>query len=432
MMFCSAYKSSVLSRRCVVALSALLGATPCAASDVELISPETVSLTANARLSVTDGEESWVDGGFGKLATSGDAGEDGDFRIIPQLGDINLIWQPRFGWSLSGTVVAALQGGERTEWGIEQAFLTFKPMRGMKHRIAARLGLMWPPISLEHEGADWHVVDTITPSAINSWVGEEVRPLALEVTGSISAGEHQLSATAAMFAANDTSGTLLSFRGWALHPRTTLAFRRQPLPPLPAPMETRQPRFTHPLLDVGPSFASRPGYYLKLAWQPPVPLRVELFRYNNRADPEASNDDMEWGWRTHFNQIAAVAELGGGNVLKAQAMAGRTRMGMTRDEGIWVDTDFRSAFVLATHAFAKGGLAARFEGFETRQHGSLVTAESDETGWAATLAGHRDWGSVTGVVELLHVSSKRPIRATLGKDPRQDQTTAQAEIRLRW
>ena len=405
---------------------------PCAASDVELITAETVSLTANARLSLTDGEESWVDGGFGKLATSGDHGDDNDFRILPQLGDVNLIWQPRFGWSLSGTVVAALQGGQRTEWGIEQAFLTFKPMRKGRHRIAVRAGLLWPAISLEHSGADWHVADTITPSAINSWVGEEVRPLALEVTGSTSAGEHQLSATAAVFAANDTAGTLLSFRGWVLHPRTTLAFRRQPLPPLPAAMEGLQPPFTHPLLDVGPGFAKRPGYYVKLAWTPPVPVRVELFHYDNRADPEAVNEDVEWGWRTQFNQVAALAELGGGIGLKAQAMAGRTRMGMTEAEGIWVDTDFRSAFLLATHAFANGGVAARVEGFETRQHGAFVTQESDESGWAATLAGHRDWGKVTGVVELLHVSSKRPIRAVLGEDSRQDQTSLQAEMRVRW
>lgn len=427
-----AFQSSASRRRCVAALSALLVSVPCAASDDgDLISAETLSLTANFRLSATDGEESWVDGGFGKLANSGNA-HDGDFRILPQFGDINLIWQPRFGWALSATVVAALQGGERTEWGIEQAFLSFKPLRASKHRLTARAGLLWPAISLEHEGADWHVADTITPSAINSWVGEEVRPLALEVSGATNAREHELSATAGIFVANDTSGTLLSFRGWALHPRTTLAFRRQPLPPLPAAIGTRQPPFTHPLLDVGPGFAKRPGYYLKLAWQPPVALRVELFRYDNRADPEAVNHDKEWGWRTQFNQVAAIADLGGGTRLKAQAMAGRTRMGMTRATGIWVDTDFRSAFVLATHAFASGGVAARVEGFDMRQNGSLVAEESDETGWAATLAGHRDWGPVTGVVELLHVSSRRPIRATLGEDPRQNQTTAQAEVRLRW
>ena len=105
-------------------------------------------------------------------------------------------------------------------------------MRSDKLAFSARAGLMWPPISLEHEGADWHVKDSITPSAINSWIGEEVRPVAAEGTLAATLGEHKLRATAALMAGNDTAGTLLTFRGWALHDRTTLAFNRQPLPPL--------------------------------------------------------------------------------------------------------------------------------------------------------------------------------------------------------
>ena len=50
---------------------------------------------------------------------------------------------------------------------------------------------MWPPVSLEHEGADWHVQDSITPSAINSWIGEEVRPVALEGTLAANLGRAQ-------------------------------------------------------------------------------------------------------------------------------------------------------------------------------------------------------------------------------------------------
>lgn len=425
----SGKKACAAPARCLLALSALLASAPCAASDIDLVSAETLSLTGNVRLSATSGEDSWVNGGFGKLGASG---HDDDVRITPQLGQINMIWQPRFTWSLSATVVGVVQGGERTEAGLEQAFVSFKPLGGARHRISARAGLLWPSLSLEHEGADWHVVDTITPSAINSWIGEEVRPLAAEITASTSAGEHQLAATGGVFAANDTSGTLLSFRGWALHDRTTLGFRRQPLPPLPELIENDQPRFTHPLLDVEPGFAHRPGYYAKLAWQPPIPVRFELFRYDNRADPEAVNEELEWGWRTKFNHVGAVADLGGGTTIKFQAMTGRTLMGFVEEDGIWVDNRFRSAFVLAAHDFGNGGVAARIEGFDTRQDGSLVASESDETGWAATVAGHRNWGPVTAFVELLHVSSKRAIREMVSLDPRQRQTSLQAELRVRW
>src|SRR3954452_1070732 len=206
----------------VCALAALWASPASAESSLKLFSPDTLELVGDVRLVAVDGEKSWLDDCFGKLRSSG--GGD-NFRVRPQLGNVNLIWQPQFTWSLSATVVGSLQGGERTEAGLSQAYLCFRPMRSNKLAVSARVGLMWPPISLEHEGADWHVKDSITPSAINSWIGEEVRPVAAEGTIAATLGQHKLRAAAALMAANDTAGTLLTFRGWALHDRTTLAFR---------------------------------------------------------------------------------------------------------------------------------------------------------------------------------------------------------------
>jgi len=408
---------------------AALCASPAAASEFRLFTPDTLELNGDVRLVAVDGERSWVDGGFGKLRSSG-GGED--FRVRPQLGNVNLIWQPQFTWSLSAVIVGSLQGGKRTEAGLSQTYLSFKPMRGSKIAFSARAGLMFPPVSLEHEGADWHVKDSITPSAINSWIGEEVRPVALEGTLAATLGQHKLRATAALFAANDTSGTLLTFRGWALHDRTTLAFRRQPLPPLDPEVAGYQAEFTHPLLDIHGGFAHRPGYYLKLSWQPPIPVRFELFRYDNRATPEDVNADLEWGWRTQFNHIGVVADLGSGTELKAQAIAGRTRMGFADAGRRWVDNRFRSAFAMLVHPFGRVGVAARAEAFDTRNRGSDVGSEYDETGWSAMLAARREWGRVSGLVELVHVSSRRETRIDVGLKPRQRQTQLQAEARMRW
>jgi len=258
----------------LLAGASLTCASPALAEGADILSPETLSVTGTVSLAATDGEESWLDRGFGKLSTSGGSDE---LRLRPLVSEANLIWQPRFGWALSATVVGTFQGGERNEAGISEAFFSYKPMRGSNTRFSARAGLMWPPVSLEHEGADWHVRDTITPSAINSWIGEEVRPLSLEGTVGTSVGGHKLIGTAALFAANDTSGTLLAFRGWALHNRRTLAFKAHPLPPFEPEDEGYQAHFTHPLLDVGPGFASRPGYYAKFVWQPPIPVRFEIF-----------------------------------------------------------------------------------------------------------------------------------------------------------
>ena len=409
---------------------AMLWATPALAdSDLKLFSADNFELTGDVRIVIADGEKGWVRGGFGKLRSSGDGD---DVRLRPQLGNVNLIWQPQFTWSVSATVVGSLQGGERTEAGLSQAFLTYRPMRGSKVAFSARAGLMFAPVSLEHDGADWHVRDSITPSAINSWIGEEVKPAAVEGTLSADLGEHKLRATAALIAANDTSGTLLTFRGWALHDRTALAFRRQPLPPLETYLTDYQAPYTHPLLDVHGGFAHRPGYYAKIAWQPPVPVRIELFRYDNRANPQDANADNEWGWRTEFNNLGIAGDLGAGTQLKAQALVGRTRMGFKMQGRPLVDNRFRSAFVMLVHAFGPFGLAARGEAFDTCNSGSLVGDEYDESGWSAMLAARRDWGAISGLVELLHVSSRRQDREEVGLKPRQRQTQLQTSMRIHW
>jgi hypothetical protein len=409
-------------------LPVLCSSPASAESEFRLFAPDTLELTGDLRLVAVNGERSWLERGFGKLR-SGSAGE---WKLEPQLGSANLVWRPQFTWSLGATVVGSIQGGERTQAGLGEAYLSFKPLRGRKAGISARAGLMWPPVSLEHEGADWHVRDSITPSAINSWIGEEVRPLAAEATLAAALGPHSLRATVAAMAANDTSGTLLTFRGWALHDTTTLAFHHQPLPPLEPPVAYYQAPFTTPLLDIHRGFARRPGYYAKLAWQPPAPVRLDLFRYDNRADPEDVNADLEWGWRTRFNNVGMSAELGSSTGLKAQALQGTTRMGFTDGGRRWVNNRFRSAFVLLTHGFGPVGMALRAEAFGTRNRGSDVGSSYDESGWSAMLAAKREWGPFGGLLELLHVSSRREDREDVGLAPRQRQTQLQAQVRIRW
>src|SRR5581483_8340765 len=361
---------SALPLGCAVAA---LWANPAAASDLRLFTPDTVEMSGDVRLGAVNGEKGWLEGGFGKLRS----GSGGDLRVRPELGNVDFVWKPQLTWSVAAVIVGSVQGGERTDAGLSQAYLTYRPMRSSKVAFSARAGLMWAPVSLEHEGADWHVKDSITPSAINSWIGEEVRPLSAEGTISTSLGEHKLRATAAIFAANDTAGTLLTFRGWALHDRTTLAFRSEPLPPL-GDFTGHQAPYTHPLIDLHSGFAHRPGYYAKLAWAPPAPLRLELFHYDNRADPETVTLAPEWGWRTRFDDAGLVADLGSGAELKAQALQGRTRMGFVMDGRRFVDERFRSAYAMLTKPFGKIGIAARADVFDTQNHGSIWTGEYNE------------------------------------------------------
>ncbi|HJP69542.1 MAG TPA: hypothetical protein VJ846_11620 [Sphingomicrobium sp.] len=421
-----------LARRGAILLgcaSTLLWASPAwAQSDLKLFESGNFEFNGDVRLVAVDGHKSWVDGGFGKLRS----GSDGSLAVQPQLGNVNLVWKPQFTWSVGAIVVGAVEGGQRTEAGLSQAYITFRPMRSSSFAFSGRAGLMWPPVSLEHEGADWHVKDSITPSAINSWIGEEVRPVAAEASFAFQIGDHKLRATAALMAANDTSGTLLTFRGWALHDRTTLAFNRQPLPPLDPDIADYQAPYTHPLMDISGGFARHPGYYVKLAWAPPVPVRFELFRYDNEADPNSVNSDHEWGWHTSFEEAAVAAELGSGAELKAQALSGRTLMGHIEDGLRSVHSRFRSAFVLLTRPFGPIGLAGRVDVFDTRNDGSDATSEYDEHGWSAMIAAKHEWTHFTGLVEFLHVWSRRNELQATSLSEKQPQNQLQAEVRMHW
>jgi hypothetical protein len=428
-MFCVSNRLRLRSAGPLACAIAALWAGPAnAESDLRLFTADTLEISGDVRTVAIDGEKSWVNGGFGKFRS----GDHFGWELQPQLGNASLVWKPQFTWSLGATIVGSLQGGQLTQAGLSEAYFSFRPMRGSKVTFSARAGLMWPPISLEHKGADWHVVDSITPSAINSWIAEEVRPAAIEGTVGTNLGAHKLKGTLALFAANDTSGTLLTFRGWAIHDRTTLAFNRQPLPPLDEPISGYQAPYTHPLLDVGPGFAHRLGYYAKISWQPPIPVRFELFHYDNRADPEAVDSNLEWGWRTRFNNLGIVVEPGAGTQLKFQALDGRTKMGFTDSGRRWVDNRFRSAYALASHQFGAVTLTVRGDAFDTRNHGSDVGDEYDETGWSAMLSAKHDWQHFTGLIELLHVSSRREGREDVGLSPRQEQTQLQAEMRMHW
>jgi hypothetical protein len=193
-----------------------------------------------------------------------------------------------------------------------------------------------------------------------------------------------------------------------------------------------QARFTHPLLDVHSGFAHRPGYYAKLSYQPPLPVLIEAFHYDNRADPEDINADSEWGWRTRFTNLGLVAKLGPTTHFRAQALRGTTRMGYRELGGRDFDNHFRSAFALVSQDVGTVTVAVRADGFATSHHGTFFGHDYDEIGWSTMINARRDWGRFSGLVEWLHVSSRMEDLRDFGLSPRQRQTQVLADLRMHW
>jgi hypothetical protein len=333
----------------------LVPSTAGIAAPADPIRPETLTAVLDLRGAAGDGEPSWTDGGFGKTRFGG---EQGGAEARPVLAEAALIWEPELRWDLRGTIAVAAQHEQDHPVDLVEAFLAYKPVPGGPIRLSARAGLFWPAVSLEHQGASWTVPDMITPSAINSWIGEEVKILGGEVTAAREIGGNRLAATLGLFGFNDTAGTLIAFRGWALHDAKATAFGHHRLPTLNAFMQMAQAPTTKPLIELD----GRPGYYAKLAWQARAPVRLEAFYYDNRGDPEAVTDALQWGWATRFLNLGLRVDLGDQTHLLAQALTGTTEMGFPDAGGrYWVETRYRAAYSRLTHRRGPFALSGRVD-----------------------------------------------------------------------
>ncbi|HEY5710602.1 MAG TPA: hypothetical protein VIT38_01805 [Allosphingosinicella sp.] len=421
--------SGTIRRRIAAAFAAATAAFawsgPASAELPHLEMPANLTAVIDFRIVLTNGERSWADGGFGKSRFGG-GGDDVDAHAVPATAEI--VWHGPLAWNFGGTIAIAAQDDQDQPVDLIEGFVTWRPLPNGETRFSARAGMFWPPVSLEHEGQEWRVADMITPSAINSWIGEEVKVAGVEGSVSHPLAGGRVTGTLGLFGFNDTSGTLLAFRGWALHDQKTGAFSRQALPPLNAFMATVQPQWTTPTLEVD----HRIGFYGRVAWQMAAPVMLEVVYYNNRGDPEAFTPMNQWGWDTRFWNVGARIDLGPHTRILAQALTGTTEMGYVENGGIWVDTRYRSAYLRLTQEVGRVALSGRADLFDTRQRGSALTAEDDEEGWALT--GALDWrlsGQADLILEYMHLDSQRAARARIGLDADQAQNVVQAAMRLR-
>jgi hypothetical protein len=407
-------------------LFAFLAPATARAEPSGLFSAESFSIVADVRAAAANGERSWTDGGFGKARFGGT--DDEDWKLRPVATEAQLVWEPSFSWSLKGRVTFAAQHEQDHPVDLSEAYLTFKPVPRAGTRIEAKAGLHWPEISLEHHGAAWTVDDMITPSAINSWIGEEVKVVGLEGTVRQDLGGHQVAGTLGLFGFNDTAGTLLAFRGWAMHDLKATAFSKMQLPPLDQALwlDAQAPR-TLPVIEID----DRVGYYGRIEWRLPLPVTVNAFYYNNRGDPLAVTDKLQWGWETKFWNFGARIDLTSNTRILAQVLTGITEMGPEENEHYWVETRFRSAYARISHDIGPATLSLRGDWFETSETGSWMAPQESEEGWAATAA--VSWklsDNIKLLGEALHINSERGTRLRIGVEPRQKQTIVQAALRL--
>jgi hypothetical protein len=376
---------------------------------------------AELRVAGADGEASWIEGGFGKTAL---AGGDG-WRDSTGLSQAVVEWRPRFSFALSAVVSAQWQADTDPRLDLDEAYLKLKAPPTRSGRLSARIGYFYPPVSLEHGGVGWTTTDLLSASALNSWIGEEVKVGGLEATYARRFGGHELSATGAVFGWNDTAGTLVSFRGWALHGVRAGLQSQFELPPLTPFLATRQAPKTDPSWEID----GRPGYYARLEWRPPAPLAVQVFHYDNRGD-RISVRDLQWAWETRFSTVSLSWTPTPQTRIRAQALAGRTWMGFRRPE-TWVDVSYRAAYLMGTQEVGPGAVSLRLDAFDAHDETHAKLDAADERGWAVTAGWRRPLASWLDLfLEAQQIASDRPGRVLAGEAPKQDETVLQSALRL--
>ena len=99
---------------------------------------------------------------------------------------------------------------QRTFFDVLEAFVRWRPVSTTPVRFTLEAGAFFPPISLENTEIGWTSPWTLTPSAINAWVGEELRTIGAEATVEWRRPTGTISAYGALYGWNDPTGILLN------------------------------------------------------------------------------------------------------------------------------------------------------------------------------------------------------------------------------
>ena len=410
--------SAMVTSRLPLPLLIVLMSAGSAAAQESLFNRAALSGVVVSGPVIADDERSWADGGYGKLEHDG-----GAFDV-----DGVLVWRPNVSPRWGAHVSVAGQLGLEEGAGWDEAYVRLRRDPHATIGLSGRAGLFFPPASREHDGADWSTQYSLTPSAIGSWIAEEVKVAGLEATAHIPLGAQSGSLTLAVFGANDTAGTLLTFRGWALHDIRATVPQTLALPPTPELFAGLQAPRTKPVAEID----DRLGVYGRAEATVSPGLRLGALAYANGGD-RVSVIDGQYAWKTRFVTLDAHWRPDDDTVVIAQAMAGDTEMGVTPEGRIMAHVGYHAAYILASRLFPAGSLSARIEVFGVDDRSFVAEDDNNERGGAFTAAWAMPVSTVTEfVAESVSVWSDRPSRARVGDDPERLNLSARLALRTRF
>lgn len=374
------------------------------------------NLVLEGRVATTPVAQSFLDGGLGKTRYGTEPrAVEAKLAQAAFLGRFEA--RPDLTFRVHANVDAEHNFKRRVD--LVEAVARYAPALTDALSLDIRAGLFFPTISLENIDPGWLSPYTTSFSAINAWIGEEVRNLGVEAGPSFRIGETQARLFGTFTRGNDPNGTLLAWRGFALHDRVSGFGDRLPLPDLASfkrpDLFPDQPREVQPLREVDQ----------KWTWSTGLALTHEKYRVKILYQPRTANpgafDGRQYAWRTGYWSAGAARSFGPVEVL-AQGLDGETRMGVLPDRRNAVAARFQSLYVLASWLEPTAGrhrATVRYDAFRVQDRDDFAIEDAnDESGRAWTFAYTFSPNSRHRVTaELLHVDSTRTNRRDLGLEP---------------
>lgn len=229
---------------------------------------------------------------------------------------------------------------KRGRVGVVQAYLDQNFTRG-EHRVRLTEGAFFLPTSRENVDALWESPYTITPSALNSWMGEELRPVGVDAAYTF---RRQWTGGVTVFTGNDTLGSLPAVRGWSMRDHWAL---------LGEHLKVDQEYYT----SVSAENDDRLGWSARGRWNNDR-ASVQLTHLDNRSDALEHGDLFDWYTRFDI--------LGGDYAIGDWTIAAEYGWGVTdiviEDEGRF-RTDLSASYLLVSRRLANGRVSLRGDVF---------------------------------------------------------------------
>jgi opacity protein-like surface antigen len=403
--------------------AAVLAFTAPASHAADWMQPPDWEVDVDARLVSSDGQRSFVNGGLGTLrfddTQSGLRLGRARFALSQALGEI---------WSLR-LDASAWGDHDRNPVDLTEAYLQFRPYPFAGYRFRLKAGAFYAPISLENRAAGWESPYTLSYSAINTWLAQELRTIGVEGQvdwlGTHTGHGFDLALTGGAFGWNDPAGVVIANRGFNLSDRQTTLFGRVgasnsgPLQPL----------------ELFREIDGRPGYYAGIEGRYFDRIVIRALHYDNRADPEAFDRAIHmYAWETHFNSVGLRAESANGWTAIVQWLAGQTYVEPHDEDMRW---PFRARFALLSRQMGNHRLSIRYDSFAVDSQSEDDDGDGTQHGHAWTAAyvfepdTHRPDVKCKVTLEWLRVTSDSPYRVIeLGTPGVVTETQVQLAVRF--